>query len=99
MAIEVKNRKVMYAKVGGRNSDTSYTPRIAIPTRWFEDMGLDPNNRDVLMVYNNDTKIITIKAADPKFINSGSDWPERQFYADFDIKSGNLIIKRGPNDS
>lgn len=56
--------KVMFNKSGGNASKGSYSPKVSIPKTWLDEMGIDPDNRDVNMTFDN--KKITIEKYNKK---------------------------------
>lgn len=53
--MEKRKANIMFNKNGNGN----LTTRITLPVPWIKDMGLNENNREVLIEYNNEK--ITIK--------------------------------------
>ena len=58
--MEVRIAKVSFNKSGGTAKGNAITNRITIPTSWIKEMGIDIENREVKMVFEN-TKIIIEK--------------------------------------
>lgn len=59
--IETRKLKVYISKVGGTAGKSSEKFRVALPTKWGKKMGVDKQNRDIELIYNSETKEITIK--------------------------------------
>lgn len=57
--MEQRELKVIFNKSGGTAGKNSTTARVTIPNRWVKEMGLSPENREVLVEFDN--KKITIQ--------------------------------------
>lgn len=57
--MEQRELKVIFNKSGGTAGKNSTTARVTIPNRWVKEMGLSPENREVLVEFEN--KKITIQ--------------------------------------
>ena len=55
--MEERELNISFSKSGSG----SYTPRISLPATWIKDMGIDVENREVLVSFENEE--ITIKKA------------------------------------
>ncbi len=52
--MEVRKANVMFGKAGGNASRNSYTCRISLPKTWLDRMGLNPERREVQIVFDGD---------------------------------------------
>lgn len=57
--MEQRELKVIFNKSGGTAGKNSTTARVTIPNKWVKEMGLSPENREVLVEFDN--KKITIQ--------------------------------------
>ena len=55
--MEVRNLKIIFNKSG----DGYLSGKLSIPMTWLKDMGLTPEDREVEVVYNEETKSFTTK--------------------------------------
>lgn len=55
--MEERKLNISFSKSGSG----SYTPRISLPATWIKEMGIDVENREVLVSFDNEE--ITIKKA------------------------------------
>lgn len=53
------NKVVTFSKSGSG----SRTPKISLPITWLRDMGINPENREIKIEYNELSKEIIIKSA------------------------------------
>lgn len=60
--MEARTLRVMFGK-DGRGATNS---KITLPISWLKDMGVNPEDREVLVDYNEDNKEITIKKKEDK---------------------------------
>lgn len=57
MEKNIRELKIVFASDGkGR-----FTPKISIPKIWLDEMGINPNNREVKVEFSKDEKKIIIK--------------------------------------
>lgn len=51
--MEERKAKVSFNKSGGTAKGNAITNRITIPTSWIKEMGIDIDNREVKMIFEN----------------------------------------------
>ena len=52
--MEKRNVNVIFGKAGGNASRNSYTCKISLPKTWVDRMGLNPERREVQLVFDGD---------------------------------------------
>jgi len=52
--MEKRNANVIFGKAGGNASRNSYTCKISLPKTWVDRMGLNPERREVQLVFDGD---------------------------------------------
>ena len=57
--MEQRVLKIMFNKSGGTASKNSYSPKLSIPKNWLDEMGITPDDREVIVGFNG--KEIVIK--------------------------------------
>lgn len=57
---DTRELKVVFNKSGGTASKGSYSPKISLPKKWIDEMGITPDERDVKVTFE-DKKIIIEK--------------------------------------
>lgn len=51
--MEERKLRVMFNKAGGNASKGAMTTRITIPNAWVKQMGITPEQRDVMVTFDN----------------------------------------------
>ena len=59
--METRYKLMTVNKAGGNSSKNALSWKISIPNKWAEDMGIDPEDREVEQTYDHENKTITIK--------------------------------------
>lgn len=57
--IETRERNIIIGKAGGNASVNSKTYKVSIPSTWMVEMGIDEENREVILAF--DGEEITIR--------------------------------------
>lgn len=52
--IETRERNISINRAGGNASRSANNYRISLPTPWMKQMGIDPDNRDVVIGFDGD---------------------------------------------
>ena len=60
MQMQKRKMKVIFNKAGGNASKKSYGAKISLPKVWIDEMGVTPEDREVLLGFS-DAKIIIEK--------------------------------------
>ena len=55
---EERIAKVSFNKSGGTARGTAITNRVTIPTKWIKKMGLNENERDLILEFDEDKIIV-----------------------------------------
>lgn len=50
--MEIRNAKVIVSSAGGTAGKTSKTYKISLPSSWLTEMGINPNEKDVLLSFD-----------------------------------------------
>lgn len=62
--METRKCKISVGKPGGNASKNAKNYRLSIPSKWVQEMGLSPEERDLLISF--DGECITVKKAKPE---------------------------------
>lgn len=52
--------RIMFSKAGGNASKNAYTCRTSIPKKWLDEMGITPDERDIILEFHGD-RIVLMK--------------------------------------
>ena len=53
--------KVSICKSGGNASKNAVTHKVTLPNSWMQEMGITPDNRDIVMIFDGEQRTIHIK--------------------------------------
>lgn len=59
--MDKKAARLIVNKSGGTSGSGGYTFRSTLPTSWIRDMGLGENERDIELIYDEESQEITIR--------------------------------------
>ena len=69
---EKRNLKVIFNRSGGTASKGGITSRITLPIAWVREMGLNPEDREIIATYDGEKIIIEKGKKDEKRISNKS---------------------------
>ena len=70
--MEKRNLKVIFNRSGGTASKGGITSRITLPIAWVREMGLNPEDREIIATYDGEKIIIEKGKKDEKRISNKS---------------------------
>lgn len=56
--MDIRTLKIMFNKAGGTASKNSYSPKISLPKKWTDEMGLTLDDREVNVEFDGKRIII-----------------------------------------